>query len=293
MIDAVKPIGLAVLLAACGGGDQGTKEEIQTQDESQSQDGGVISLGGHLFSIPSPAQTAILMRNAGLTYQKDLVLPLQDAGTAAGRSADALALGMYGADLAYVTIFEDGAKAMATMQAVERLGNSLDMGNAFDRSLMDRFRDNLSNEDSLLQFSGVAFRAADQYLKSNDREDVAALVLAGGWIESLHLTVSDAKARRNSDITKRVGEQKRTLQDVIALLAPQRNDAVAGQVIDLLEQLNKVYEDVVIDYVYEKPVTDVAARTTYINSTSAVKISDAQMDSIAEIIAKIRGTIRA
>ena len=293
MINAVRPLGLAVLLAACGGGEEGTKEEIKTEEVAPSQEGGVINLGGHLFSIPSPAQTAILMRNAGLTYQKDLVLPLEDSGTAAGRSAAALALGMYGADLAYVTIFEDGAKAMATMQTIERLGNALDMGNAFDRSLLDRFRDNLSNEDSLLQFSGAAFRAADQYLKSNDREDVAALVLAGGWIESLHLTVSDAMARRNKDIAQRVGEQKRTLQDVIALLAPQQDDAVTGQVIELLRELDKEYQGVAIDYVYEKPVTDAAARTTYINSTSSVKISDGQMDAIAEIIAKIRGTIRA
>jgi hypothetical protein len=99
-------------------------------------------------------------------------------------------LGIYGADLAYVTVHKDGQRAMATMQAIEKLGNKLELTNSFDRALLDRFKSNLGSEDSLLQFSGTAFRAADQYLKNNQRDDVSALVLAGGWIESLYLTVS-------------------------------------------------------------------------------------------------------
>jgi hypothetical protein len=99
-------------------------------------------------------------------------------------------LGVYGADLAYVTVHKDGQRAMATMQAIEKLGGKLELTNSFDRALLDRFKTNLGSEDSLLQFSGTAFRAADQYLKNNQRDDVSALVFAGGWVESLYLTIS-------------------------------------------------------------------------------------------------------
>ena len=60
--------------------------------------------------------------------------------------------------------------------------------------------------------------AADQYLKNNDRDDVSALVLVGGWVESLYLTVSDAAALKDAAMVNRIGEQKNTLNALIQLL---------------------------------------------------------------------------
>jgi hypothetical protein len=213
----VMGLGLGLLLAACGG--SGTTTPDNSVDtlavDTTPRETELLNVGGKIFSIPSPVQTALAIRKAGLKYQKDLTAPLDKGESAVGKVTQSTILGMYGADLAYVTVHKDGQRAMATMQAIEKLGNKLELTNSFDRALLDRFKTNLGSEDSLLQFSGTAFRAADQYLKNNQRDDVSALVLAGGWVESLYLTVSDPAAAKDQKLVDRIGEQKTALRALV------------------------------------------------------------------------------
>ena len=69
----------------------------------------------------------------------------------------------------------------------------------------------------------MAFRAADQYLKMDQQEDVSAAILAGGWIEGLYLTVQDASKKMDPKVIKRLGEQGHALNNLIALLEQHGN----------------------------------------------------------------------
>ncbi|MBP6575486.1 MAG: hypothetical protein KA230_13625 [Flavobacteriales bacterium] len=233
------------------------------------------------------------IRKAGLKYQQELAAPLEKGETITGKMAQAVTLGMYGADLAYVTVHKDGQRALATMQAIERLGGKLELTNAFDRALADRFKSNLGSEDSLLRFSGAAFRAADQYLKNNDRHDVSALVLTGGWIESMHLTIADPAAAKDQRLVNRMAEQRSTLIALIALLTESDKDQASSVLIRALADLDQEFVSVTTTYVFEKPVTDVATKTTFINSTSSATIPADKMAAIAAKLASIRSMILA
>lgn len=290
-------LGLAftLILAACGGpgpeGDVQRTDSLATgQEDKQSE---IIGVGGKLFSIPSPVQTALAIRKAGLKYQKDLTIPLEKGEVLTTKAAQSLALGMYGADLAYVTVHRDGARAIATMQVIEKLGGALGVTNAFDRTLIERFKNNMNNEDSLLRFSGTAFRAADQYLKENQSEDVSALVLAGGWVESLYLTISDASALKDQAMVDRIGEQKTTLNALVELIAATDKDGNSAALLTSLRELQAEFGAVTSTYIYEKPVTDPATKTTFINSKSTVTIPADKVASITAKVSALRNMILA
>ncbi|MCW5900702.1 MAG: hypothetical protein KIT10_15705 [Flavobacteriales bacterium] len=286
-------MAIILLLAACGGGAGDASDQGQTPSIPEApSDEQVMRIGDRVFSIPSPAQTALAIREAGLPYRKDLPLPLESASTSAGKTNQATLLGMLGADLAYVTVHQDGQRAMATLQAIEKVGNQLDLGNAFDKSLLDGFKKNLGNEDSLLLFSGTAFRAADRYLKENDRDDVGVLVLAGGWIESLHLVLNDAEAVNVRTLVHRIGDQRGTLDGLVALLEKQA-DVDAEGLLKGLRGLQGQFSGIKRAYTYEEPVTDASARTTYINSKSSVEIPPATIDAIREQVNALRAQIIA
>ena len=288
-------LGISLLLTACGGpGTEGDGTGTDTlATEQPTKDSEIIGIGGKLFSIPSPAQTALAMRKAGLKYQKDLTAPLEKGGTLTTKVAQSLALGAYGADLAYVTVHKDGARAMATMQAIEKLGGQLGVTNAFDRTLLDRFKTNMNNEDSLLRLSGTAFRAADQYLKMNQSEDVSALVLAGGWIESLYLTVSDAAALKDQGMVNRIGEQKSTLDALVQLIEASDKEGTAAAMLKAMKELQAEFSAVTSTYTFAEPVTDVAAKTTFINSSTQVSIPAEKVTTITAKVAAIRNMILA
>lgn len=289
--------GFSLALMACGGSGtdtSGTTTGADTLDTTarSTREGGIVKVGGKLFSIPSPVETAMLIHRSGISYNKDLPLPLDKADGFTTRTAKALALGMFGADMAYVTIQKDGQRAMSTLQSIEKLGNALEVSNAFDRSLIDRFKGNLTNEDSLLRMSGEAFRSADAYLKNNERDDVSALVLAGGWIESMHLLLGGA-GKLPPDLAQRVGEQRRTLSDLITLLERSDKDNMLGTLISGLKDLSMVYAGIASTYAFEAPVTDVQGMTTHINSKSSVTITDDQVSAIAQKLDVLRTTILA
>lgn len=291
-------MGLAVVLAlaSCGGPsepEQGTNTDGAFATDTVTDGAEVLQVGGKIFSVPSPVQTAFAIRKAGLKYQKGITTPLEKGETLTSKVPQAMMLGMLGADMAYVTVHKDGQRALATLQAIEKLGGKLELSNAFDRALLERFKTNLGSEDSLLQFSGTAFRAADQYMKANDRHDVSALVLAGGWLESLHLTLSDPAALKDQALMNRIGEQRKALVDLVELLSTTVTDESAKGTIDGMRALQATFEGITATYTYEKPVTDVATKTTFINSKSSVTITPEQLSAIAAQVSAIRSMILA
>jgi hypothetical protein len=289
--------GLAfmMLLAACGGG--GTEADTQSTDSLGTQqapkESEVIGIGGRYFSVPSPVQTALAIRQAGLKYQKQLAAPLEKADAVTARMAQATLLGVYGADLSYATIHRDGQRSLATLQAIEKLGGKLELGNAFDKALVERFKANMGSEDSLLRFSGVAFRAADQYLKANEAHDVSAWVLTGGWIESMHLTLSDPAAIGNQVLMTRMAEQKGTLEGIVALVEGTNTEGQADALLAALKDLRGAMEGVKVEYIFEPPVTDASNKTTFINSKTAVEVTAEQAAAIAAKVTAIRNMILA
>lgn len=287
---------LAIALIGCGGGGEhnGQTPKADTLDTAaKTTDAGLMNIGGKIFSIPSPVQTALLIKKLGLPYEKNLPMPPDALDKLVTKAQRSLALGAYGADLAYVTIHKDGQRALNTLQAVQKLSAQLELSNAFDQEMLNGFKKSISNEDSLLRFTGKAFRMADQYLKNNNRDDVSALVLAGGWIEGMFLTLSNTNEKSDATLTNRLGEQRKTIENLIALLERTDTEKSQGALIAGLKDALSAYANVSATYQFQQPTVDAAKKTTYVNSTSAVAMTPEQFKAIAAKVKALRTLIIA
>jgi hypothetical protein len=272
----------------CGSGGEKNTDELPPIDSTQSA---IINLSGELFSIPSPIQTAFLIKNSGAPYNKDVLNQASKSSQYSTNFSKALNLGIYGADLGYVTIYEKTQDATNYLIAAKKLADDLDISGAFDKSTMERFQKNLGNKDSILVLVGVAYRSSDAYLKTNDRSDISGLVLAGGWIESLYFASYLHNIKANEEVKQRIAEQKTSLASLIKLLTQYYSQPEYTELIDKLNDLSSVYEGVEFKYIYEKPTVDVENKTTTINSKTEVKISTEQIESINQKIKEIRNMI--
>ncbi len=287
----------ALALLSCGGGADGTKDPSMQADTldttAQQSETSLMKVGGKLFSIPSPVQTALLIRKAGLPYEKGLPMPADGADKMATKLQRALALGAFGADLAYVTVHKDGQRALSTLQTVQKLSAQLELSNAFDQQMLDGFKKSLNNEDSLLRFTGSAFRMADKYLKNNNRDDVSALVLTGGWIEGMYLTLSGTNEKSDVSLINRLGEQRKTLENLVALLESTDTEKTHGPLVSGLKDVLSAYAGVGATYEFRPPSTDAAKKTTYVNSVSTVTMTPEQFKAIADKVKALRATLNA
>ena len=100
-----------LLLAACGSSeDEGPSvPEVITDfnDVQSAAAGSVLKYKGQFFAIPSPIQAAILIRETILQYNPDLVVPLENSNMHVSRFQKALNMGVYGADLGYLSNFNN------------------------------------------------------------------------------------------------------------------------------------------------------------------------------------------
>ena len=282
------------LASGCGGDEKSkTEEETETtKTDSDTSNSTLLTVNGELFSIPSPIQTAILIKQVGSNYNKEMLNPAENISSYSTKFQKALNLGVYGGDLGYVTIYDQTQDALSYLQSVRKIADELGIMGAFDKTLIDRFEKNMGNKDSILVLVSDAYRASDSYLKNNDKDDVGVLILAGGWIESAYFATTVAKQTKNKELIKRIGEQKKSLENLIKLLSPYYKEKEEfTSLIDSLIKLAEEFDAIQYTYVYEKPTVDIANKTTTINSKTEITISEQQIDVISNKIQLIRNQI--
>ena len=279
-----------VIATSCGGDkpkeDNGNNDNVVDVDTAKTA---VLNVGGELFSVPSPIQTAMLIQKSGVAYDK-AILNVSKANAYTNDFMRALNLGIYGADLGYVSMYNQTQDAIGYLAAVKQLADKLGVSAAFDQQTMKRIETNIANKDSMLVLVGIAYRASDKYLKTNKRTEVSSLILAGGWIESMHFSISAYAVKQSNEVKYRIAEQKQALGSIIKLLASN----TAPEAIELGKQLSdlaKIYEGIQFKYSFVEPTTDSIKKMTYINSTNEVIVSKEQIDQITAKISEIRTKI--
>ena len=169
---------------------RGNKEDGEkTEENKEDKDANLLKINGKVFSVPSPIQTAFLLKHSGAAYSSEMLSPTSNAYNLSTSARKALNLGVYGADMGYATIYDQTQDAISYMAITKRLSAELGMTNIFDETMIKRFEANLGNQDSLLALVSDAFKSADSYLKTNEQNDLSVLILAGGWIETLHCSL--------------------------------------------------------------------------------------------------------
>lgn len=270
---------------------ESTDETQTTSGEIDSTGNKLMSIGGNMFSIPSPMQTSMLIEQTGADYNKSFLNDPKLVTTYATTFQRALNLGVYGADVGYVTNYDQSQDALKYLGVINKLSDQLGITGAFGEETIKRFESNFGKRDSMLNMVSIAYRNADAFLKDNDRLNIGALVITGGWVETLYFSTQIAMKTNDQKIIDRIGEQKYTLNNIVKMLTPYYDDPEYGALVDELIELAYDFDAIQITYNYEKPEVDVANKKTKINSTTKVSITPEHLKGIAERVEMIRNKI--
>jgi hypothetical protein len=130
----------------------------------------------------------------------------------------------------------------------------------------------------------------DDYLRSNNRTNVSALIVSGVWIESTFLATQVYQEKSNEKIAERIGEQKLILNNLVLIMSNYKSDPRFTELLKDFNELKRLYKDVQIVTVESEPVSKVENGMLVIIQTSESKvlITDAQIKEIGELVASLR-----
>jgi hypothetical protein len=293
----------ALLWSSCGSGDseQIAKEEamldsIMKQTAADHLEFSDEVVQGIIESIPSPLEMASLIQASGATYDSKMLNSADNVDNYNSIYTKGLNLGVYGADMGYINLYEKTTDAFSYIKAIKGLADDLKVGQFFDFATLKRLANNNSNMDSLLYISTSGFEKMDKYLKDNNRGNISMMILLGGWLESLHISTYVAEAgtmEGNPVLIERIGEQKIVLNDILLLLSVYEKDPKTKAIKSQFEELKTIYDEVNIVYEYAEPETkEVDGMLVIIdNSTSRVEIDAEHLKAITAKVKEIRNGI--
>lgn len=269
-----------------------TKKDSLTENFNPN-DPTLVKFNGKLFSIPSPIQIALLTKDLNIPFDNNLLNPSDKYSQYTTSFKQSLNLGIYGADLGYLNIYEQLPDAAQYFAVVKTMSKDLGVMNTFSQETIDRIEKNNNNKDSLVYILSTIYRDVDTYLLDNEREDVGILIIAGGWVESVYFMTQLLKSSDNPEIINRIGEQKTPLKNLIELLKPyyQNESDDFDKFIEDLNELSSVFNEIEHEYIYKESTVDVENKLTIINSETKTIISEKQLQTIIEGISNLRNWV--
>lgn len=244
-------------------------------------------------NVSSPIEMAALIKNAGIEFSKDYVSDPDKAENLNTSFEQAIRLGVLGSDLGYLNMYDKTGMVINYLTAIKSLADNLKVGQFFDFQTLKNLATNSTNLDSLMYMSVSSFNKMDAYLREQKRTSVSAFMVTGVWIEGLYLATQVVKNNPNQKIAERIGDQKNMLENIVIILGNFKKDKDVENLVARLTELKTAYKDVKVIFEQGEPqqVEENGKLVIKQTSKSIVQISDAQLNNIIEITAKVRNSI--
>ena len=254
--------------------------ETGSADNSDATDSSSKTL--KVYTLPAPLQIATAVKTFDLNYSDKLLVPNNKSTVNYPTNyLKALNLGVFGIDMGYTTVYEQKQSAIYYLSKVQKLTEELGITDNFNLATVKRFKDNISNQDSLYYIILQSFNGVHKYLHENDRAGTGLLILTGSFVEGLYLTTQFAQSKKDNRLYNLISQQQVFLDNLIELLRDLKEAA------DLCTQL----KDLKISF---QGITISNANSNF-NKKSAdtISISNEQLDKITNKVAAIRNKITA
>lgn len=242
------------------------------------------------YSLPSPLETAVLLKSAGAKYNESLLNPLSNSNNYTTNRQMALNLGIFSTDLSFASLFDQTQTSINYMQAAKKMADGLGILDAIDQTTIDRLEENVNNRDELMNIISETLMSSNSFLLENERKAVASIVLVGGWVEGLYIAtqlVGKSPVKGNK-LVERIVEQKFSLEIVLRLLEENKENPDVESILEQMNDLKKTFDKITIKTSAITPVEDPKTNVTLLKSKSEIQITQEIFDELREKAKDIR-----
>jgi len=241
-------------------------------------------------NISSPVEMAALLLDEGIKFNYKFLSSTDDVDEFNTSFKQALNLGVLGADMGYLNMYQKTGSVLNYITAIKELSDELKVGQFFHFETLKRLATTSENIDSLMYISISAFDKMDAYLVENNRASLSSLLVTGVWIEGIYLATQVVKENDNKTIRERVAEQRIVLEQLLIVLSHYSKDPQFFALVTELNKIEKALSKVKItEEEGEAEMVEVDGVLTVVsNTTTTVEMSDEQLDGIISAVEEVR-----
>jgi hypothetical protein len=247
----VMSLAAGALLWSCGGTPKDSNADEFKDAEKESLKDQIEDI---VYNIPSPSEIPYLLEATGAEFNQTLINDRKKADSYASRSDKAaLNLGVYAADIGYLSSYDKTQEAIDYLNACKSLADNLGVVGSFDVELLKQFESNISNKDSLAALLNRTVQKTDAYLKDDSRNKLAALLLTGSFVEGLYISTGLIKSypknlladdQRNLVLTplmRVVLQQKESVDELLKMISKSEQTEPVATITTQLTALQASY----------------------------------------------------
>jgi len=284
---------IAVLIAGCGSDKKKSGSNEITLDETELDAGlldDINSAKQIFYSLPSPLETAMLIKSAGATYDEELLNPVESTSNYTTNRSMALNLGIYTTDLSFASLFDQTQTSIQYMNAAKQMADGLGILDAIDNNTIERLEENINNRDVIMDIISETFMSSSSFLTENERPALASIVLVGGWVEGLYIAsslVGDDPIEDNK-LVGRIVDQKLSFGIVLKLLDDNKDNSDVASLMDDIYDLKATFDKITITTSKIQAVPDEESNVTILKSESSVDMSEEVFRELQEKVNVLR-----
>ena len=201
-----------------------------------------------IYRIPSPIEVINLFRLSELEYNEDVLNPMGNWENYTDLLSQSINLGIYSADLAYSSAFEQYQQSALYFDLIKKLSEKVGISTLLSAEMVGRVQHNLQNADSLRVISNDYYKTMVDYLSENEKLKELSLVYTGGWIENIYILTSAMDTTNiNIDLKEQLSDQRLTSENLNKLLVLTKDDKDVNLVLKDMSPIFKLYQNLEVE----------------------------------------------
>lgn len=284
----------ALLFNSCKSGDKDGEQEdiieITQVSEDVLQD--VKEAEKIFYSLPSPLESAMLIKSAGARFNEDLLNPTANTSRYATNKQKALNLGIYTCDLSFSSLYDQTQLVIEYMTAAKTMADGLGILDAINEETINRLEENVNNRDVIMDIVSETFLNSNSYLEENEQPAIASIVLVGGWVEGLYIATQlvDMDDFDSDKLVGRIIDQKLSIDIMLQLLKDNKDHPAIPGIVGQMEELKTVFDKINIRTTDVKPEIDESTNVTVLKSTVETDMTPEVFMELSEKVEEIRSS---
>ncbi|HCC28593.1 MAG TPA: hypothetical protein DEQ03_00790 [Marinilabiliales bacterium] len=242
------------------------------------------------FNLFSPVDFTYLVTENNAYYNSLLINPIDNITKYNQSTKIALNLGVYGADISYLWMFNQSQQALSYRTAIQRLTDQLEIPVEFVEFTFETAETHSNKFDTLVILARKTYQSADTFLKESGREHSAGLILLGGWLETMFIA-TNMYEKPDALLMGRIAIQKFSINSLYQILQKHQENIEISEYLVLLRKLKKVYDENTVLFPAECMMIDTVAKQIRLINPPPQSLTHDQYKEIQRITAQIRNHI--